>query len=1242
MPTPAAAPAARQRRRWPTLVALAAVVAGLAFAALPFAARRLIGPERLKAMTEQALTDALGRQVAIDGEVDIRLAPWFGLTMGPVTVADAPGFGPQPMATAGRLDMTIRMLPLLARVVSPGSVRLHDLAVHLRRDASGRANWQDLAAPRNAAAADAPGWEAAPEPRDIRLENASLDYRDDVTGRTLAVTGLRLKTGHGQPFGFAGSFTARGLVPDASLECHIQGTAALDAQRGRLALHNTRVEAGLAFAGPLAPGGAAPAHVVGRLVVDYDPAGAALRLSDLDVRAPGARLAGAATVSDLPDAPKLRAELDLAADTDGKWREILGLTPAGEPDRLVAAPAVAPPSSSMTAPVLTQAGPPVSGLAQAKFVVAADASEVRLEDFDLRLPQGRVTGTAALRLGDRPGLAASLTAEEVDFTRTPVPAGRGQWPFPAPWLALGDLEARADLRRCTLAGLSLTDAHVTARSGQGLLRLYPVSAVLPGGVVSLDVRLDAGPDGPADSLGLDIRAAVQPSSAPSSRVRLLGRADAAGARGNLVLQSPAPAAALKLLGSRTGLPAAPLEAKGRFSLTPGVGRLAARAELDELEAKLGAAALRGRVVYDASARDQVVFDLAAEGVDVDKLSTLPAPPDTAENNAVRARGRLRLDRLAAGGVEVRDLALELAAAGGRVEGVVDGGELCGGRLTGRIDRNPAGRISAALQLAGADAARLTPRAKAGPGLAGQLTARATVEAVPAAKGAPATIAIAAEAEGSRLALVQGGERRPLAEPKASLTLAAREDADSFDGEATLAVSAAAAPGLGDLRVSIKGPFSLDKSGRLRESAPGRIEASAAIRAKEAGRNVKCSLSGPFSLEGGGGFTAGDLQFDAGGLIGRLKVWRKDGDGAPARFSLETGVLAPRPLLAAWGVPVPAQTPTDKLVRASLAVSGAADAAGLTLDRLAVNLDDSKLTGHAALPGYDLRRGRWELAIDSLDLDAYFPRQPSQGPPSAAERRKRLDYQLLRDLNLEARLSFGWLKKGNVVFDATTILANAKGGLFTFRQESPHFYGGRFFAEIRGDARDVVLKTLVELKLEGFECARFLWDWAEGDTLASGGATFILAARTSGATEEELRGNLAGNASLQVTRGELKVRESDARPGETAKHERIPFDVFSSTWLSRTGVAHTDDFRIEGPRMRVTGRGFVDLRDETINLSLTAALAGGGEVPATIIGPLDGPRLAIDRSKIIGDIVYRVLQGIVSIPGKAVTRILQLR
>jgi len=1173
--------------------------------------------------------------------VSITLRPWLGLTMGPVTVANAPGFGPDPMLTAGRLDMTIRMLPLLVKVVSPGSVRVNDLVVNLARTADGRANWDDLTAPQDSAAGS--GWTVAPQPRDIRLENIAARYADAAAGRSLAVVGARLRTGLGQPFDFSASFTAVGALPETSLECHLQGRASFDAAAGRIGLHHAKVETGLVRTAPLAPGGATPARLVSRFFLDYDPAGAVLTLTDIDSRAPGLRLTGGATVVDLPGAPKLRAELTLAADMAGNWLDILGLTRPDAPESLVAPPDAGA-ARPQAQPETTTLRPPPPPPGQAEVVVAAtaDAAGCALERLDIRLPRGTVHATARATLGDAPTLTAAVDAQDVPFDSLPRPIGSGGWPAPGAWLFDRAIDVQAVFRHCSLGGLPIADAAATLRGSGGLVRLYPASAVLPGGgVVSLDARLTAsgGQDG---GPGCDIAATLEPAG---TKLRFTGRLDATGAAGTASLASPDPAAAAKALGlSAPALPPGlPTQAKGQITWLPGQpGKWAVAG----LEARIAETVLRGQLGYGTLLPAGLSFDLAVDALDCDHLPPAPtAVGPTPGNGALpRARGKLRLDRVAGRGVEARNAVLELTLGEGGFTAAIESAELFGGKLTGSIERQPAGRLTAALQLAGAEAGKLL--AKTGLPLTGPTTAKASIEAGGAANGRLGTVTAALEAESSRLFLTRNGQRLPVAAPKASLTVKGLDGADGFDGDVALTLAMGGADGgvatlgLRDLRLNLAAPISLDRAGKLKESLQGKLDASALLRPPGTARDIRLALAGPVSADGAGGFAAGELACNLGGAPATIKIWRKAGD-ATAQFNLECANFQPRQVLPAWGAALPADIPADKLAKASFAASGVADDKTIAVHKLAASLDDARLTGAGVIDRYDPARGKWELAVDSLDLDAYAPQQSAPAPASAAERRKPLDFKPLRDMALEAKIRFGWLKKGNVTFDASNVIFQAKNGLFTYRQESPRFYGGRFFTEVRGDVRDTALKTIIELKLEGIEIARFLHDWADGDTLASGTGTFIVAARASGASEEELRGNLAGNGSLQVARGELKVSDKDHKSGGQPTQERIPFDIFSSTWTARSGVAHTADFRIESPRMLVAGKGQVDLRDETINLSLMASLAGGGQVPATIIGPLDGPRLTIDRSRIIGDMVYRVLQGIVSIPGKAVTRILQL-
>ena len=86
MENPVAPPA---KRRLLKLAAALAVALLLLVLALPPLAQQLIGPQRLREMAQQALTDALGRKTVLSGDVSITLTPWLGLSMGPVAVAQA-------------------------------------------------------------------------------------------------------------------------------------------------------------------------------------------------------------------------------------------------------------------------------------------------------------------------------------------------------------------------------------------------------------------------------------------------------------------------------------------------------------------------------------------------------------------------------------------------------------------------------------------------------------------------------------------------------------------------------------------------------------------------------------------------------------------------------------------------------------------------------------------------------------------------------------------------------------------------------------------------------------------------------------------------------------------------------------------------------------------------------------------------------------------------------------------------
>ncbi|MGB5259102.1 MAG: AsmA family protein [Gammaproteobacteria bacterium] len=97
---------------------------------------------RHKGLIEKVVMDATGRQLVVKGDLAVVMSLPPELSVGDVTLANAP-WGSQPqMAHIGQLRVRIRLIPLLMREVDITRIRLIDTDLLLETDASGQANWQ--------------------------------------------------------------------------------------------------------------------------------------------------------------------------------------------------------------------------------------------------------------------------------------------------------------------------------------------------------------------------------------------------------------------------------------------------------------------------------------------------------------------------------------------------------------------------------------------------------------------------------------------------------------------------------------------------------------------------------------------------------------------------------------------------------------------------------------------------------------------------------------------------------------------------------------------------------------------------------------------------------------------------------------------------------------------------------------------------------------------------------------------
>ncbi|MBF0367918.1 MAG: AsmA family protein [Magnetococcales bacterium] len=155
---------------------------------------QVVRPNDFKEEINLLLSDSLGRDFQVLGEVTLALIPWPEVTLEQVTLANPPSppFTPKPMATIKRLEMRAGFWRFfLDDKISIGRVRLTELRLNLAWDEQGHNNWQDLLgegllqSPEGFQAAA--GQLADPEGIALELEGVHYDLKEQEHQATVTI-----------------------------------------------------------------------------------------------------------------------------------------------------------------------------------------------------------------------------------------------------------------------------------------------------------------------------------------------------------------------------------------------------------------------------------------------------------------------------------------------------------------------------------------------------------------------------------------------------------------------------------------------------------------------------------------------------------------------------------------------------------------------------------------------------------------------------------------------------------------------------------------------------------------------------------------------------------------------------------------------------------------------------------------------------------------------------------------------
>lgn len=311
------------------------------------------------------------------------------------------------------------------------------------------------------------------------------------------------------------------------------------------------------------------------------------------------------------------------------------------------------------------------------------------------------------------------------------------------------------------------------------------------------------------------------------------------------------------------------------------------------------------------------------------------------------------------------------------------------------------------------------------------------------------------------------------------------------------------------------------------------------------------------------------------------------------------------------------------------------------------IDESNLQAKLGLAKFSPPAYRFDVDIDRLNLDRYFPPEKpaaagTSKPSAGGSADTPVDLSALKGLDASGRLQVGALQAKGLKLAKVKAEVKAANGRAEIAPHSAELYGGSVAGAISAQADGN--RVTVQEKLTGVHIGPLLRDFAQQDRL-EGRGNLALDVKSAGPTVQAIRKALGGTARVELKDGAIKginiaqvLRKAKARlSGEQAEAasqtEKTDFSELSASFAIKNGVAHNEDLDVKAPLFRITGSGDIDIGASTLNYTTKVAVVasakgqGGAEleelrgltVPVALTGPFDNLSYKVNYGAVAADL-----------------------
>jgi uncharacterized protein involved in outer membrane biogenesis len=238
-----------------------------------------------------------------------------------------------------------------------------------------------------------------------------------------------------------------------------------------------------------------------------------------------------------------------------------------------------------------------------------------------------------------------------------------------------------------------------------------------------------------------------------------------------------------------------------------------------------------------------------------------------------------------------------------------------------------------------------------------------------------------------------------------------------------------------------------------------------------------------------------------------------------------------------------------------------------------------------------------------------------------------------DLDLEVKLDN--LEGAELDIDTAEARLDLKDGVLKVDPFRLNFVGGHVKAQLLADARAARPKVKLSLEANNVDLGTLL-SQVRVDVPLDGEMDVVLDLEAEGGTRRALIESLRGNVGLAIARGQIRTSLLDLAAKDFTSWLLAPstragysdLNCFIARFTVQNGLAKSKQLLLDTTNVLATGKGKIDLRDETININVDPQPKKSHLIdltsPFKIKGTLASPSVEISTTRtatrVVGEVV----------------------